>query len=192
MVSHSKDPWWYRDTRCLMVIKAGHSQSQWRRYFSSRWHFGQVGSCEGSSQWRYCLREGWWPDCRQARRTSPFLLLICFASKETFRCWYTEATRSYVAEASRIVSLMTWIELDREIETIMSVAMWGLLWLLCRLDHYLEWQNGQGSIRWRRKTIWSWWNWGWRMFENGMRWELHTRTYCLYKRVCRSTDGWHW
>ena len=27
--SHFKDSWWYQNTCCLMVIKAGHSQNQW-------------------------------------------------------------------------------------------------------------------------------------------------------------------
>ena len=106
-----------------MVIKTGYLQSQWRRSCSSWRQFGLVGSCEGSSQWRYCLREGWWPDRKRERRTSSFLLLICFTSRETLRCWYTKATRSCIGGASRIVSLMTWIELDKGIGRIVSVAM---------------------------------------------------------------------
>ena len=111
---HSKDPWSFPNTLCLMVIKAGHSQSQWRRSCTSRRQFGQIESCDGSSRLRYCLREGWWPDRRKERRTSSFLLLICFVSRETVRCWYTKATRSCVAKASRIVSLINWTELDEE------------------------------------------------------------------------------
>ena len=49
----------------------------------------------------------WWPDRKRAIRASSFLLLICFASRETLRCLYTEATRSCIGGASRIVSLMT-------------------------------------------------------------------------------------
>ena len=106
-----------------MVIKAGHSQSQWWRSCSSRWQFGQAGSCKGSRRWRYCFREGWWPDLRQARRVLSILLFICFVLCEILRCWYTAATRLCVGGASRIVSLMTWMELDKEIERIVSVAM---------------------------------------------------------------------
>ena len=105
-----------------MVIKAGHSQSQWCRSCSSRWQLGQIGSCEGSSQWRYCFREGWWPDLRQAR-TSSFLLFICFVSQETLQWWYTAATHLCVDGASWIVLLMTWIVLDIEIVRIVFVAM---------------------------------------------------------------------
>ena len=121
--SHSKDPWWYQNTRYLMVIKAGHWQNQWRRSCSSRRQFGQIGSCEGSSQWRYCSREGWWSDRRPARRVSSYLLLICCASGETLRCWYTEATCSCVCGTSQIVSLLTWMELDRKIGRIVPVPM---------------------------------------------------------------------
>ena len=106
-----------------MVIKAGHSQSQWCRSCSSWWQFEQIGSCEGSSRWRYYFREGWWPDLRWVRRTSCFLLFICFVSQETLRWWYTAATRSGVGGASRIVSLMTWMVLDIEIGRIVFVAM---------------------------------------------------------------------
>ena len=175
-----------------MVIKAGLSQSQWMRSCCSKWQFGQIGSCEGSSRWRYCLEEGWWPDRRGARRTSSFLLFICFASRETLWCWYTEATRLCVGGASRIVSLVTWMELDREIERIVSVAM--VVATLAALSARLlpEWQNSQGYIGWRWKAIWRWWNCGLRMFKNGMRWELCTRTYCLCKRVWRMKDGWLW
>ena len=78
------------------------------------------------NRWRYCLREGWWPDRKRAIKTLSFLLLICFASRETLWCLhtlYTEATRSCIGGASRIVSLMTWKELDRGIERIVSVTM---------------------------------------------------------------------
>ena len=121
--SHSKDPWWYPNTWSLMVIKAGHSHSWWCRSCSSTWQFGQIRSCEGSSRLRYCFREGWWPDLKQARRTSSFLLFICFVSWKTHRWWYTVATHSHVGGVSRIVSLMTWMELGKEIERIMFVAM---------------------------------------------------------------------
>ena len=110
-------------SQTFMVMKARYSQSQWRRSCSSRWKFRQIWSCEGSSRLRYCLSKGWWPDRRQARRASSFLLFICFASRETLRCWYTEATHSCVAGASRIVSLITSMELDREIGRIVSVAL---------------------------------------------------------------------
>ena len=50
-------------------------------------------------------------------------MLICFASRETLRWWYTEATRLCVGGASRIDSLMTWLELDREIGRMVSLAM---------------------------------------------------------------------
>ena len=106
-----------------MIIKAGHSQSQWSRSCSPRRQFEQIRSCEGSSRWRYCLREGWWPDGRLARRTSPFLLVICFASRKTLRCCYTEATCSCAVGTSWIVSLMAWMELGREIGRIVCVAM---------------------------------------------------------------------
>ena len=162
------------------------------RSCSSRQQFGQIRSCAGSSRWRYCLREGWWPDRRRARRASSFLLFICFVSRETLRYWYTEATRSCVSGASRIASLITWMELGRKIGRIVFVARWWILWLLCWLDRYLEWKNSQGSIERKWKTIWSWWSCGLRMLEDGMRWELHTRTYCLCKRVWRLKDGWRW
>ena len=123
VASHSKVPWWYPNTHFLMVTKAVHSQSKWRRSCSSRWQFGQIRSCEGSSQWRYCLREGWCPDGRWARRMSYFLLLICFALWETRWSWYTEATRLWVGGASQIVSLMTWMELDRKIGRMLSVTV---------------------------------------------------------------------
>ena len=109
VASDSKDPWWYPNTRCLTVKKVGQSQSQWRRSCSSWQQFRQVGSCEGSSRWRYCLREGWWPDRKGTIRMSSFLPLICFASQETLWCLHTEATRSCIGGASRIVSLMTWM-----------------------------------------------------------------------------------
>ena len=54
-------------------------------------------------------------ECRRARRTSSFVLFICFASREILRCWYTEANHSCVGGASRIVSLITCMELNREI-----------------------------------------------------------------------------
>ena len=111
------------NTRCLMVIKAGQSRSQWKTSCSSWQQFGQVGSWEESSRLRYCLREGCWPDRKWAIRTSSFLLLICFASRGTLRCLLTEATRSCVVGVSRIVSLITWKEQDREIERIVSVEM---------------------------------------------------------------------
>ena len=84
VASHSKDPWCHPNTRCLMVIKAGHSQSHWRSC-SFRRQFGQIGSCEGSSRWRYCLREGWRPDRRRARRTSSFsaVYLLCITENCT-------------------------------------------------------------------------------------------------------------
>ena len=85
VASHSKDPWWYPSTCFLMVIKAGHSQSQWWRSCFSRWQFGQIGSCgEESNRWRYCFREGWCPDLRRGRRTSSFLLFIFFVLREPF------------------------------------------------------------------------------------------------------------
>ena len=180
VASHSNDPWWHPNTRCLTVIKAGQSRSQWRRFCSSWQQFRQVGSCEGSSRWRYCLREGWWPDRKRAIRTSSFLLFICFASRETVRCLYTAATRLCIGGASRIVSLMAWIELDREIGRIVSVAM--VVASLAALSA----RSLPGIAKW------SWWNCGWRMFEDGMRWGLHTRTYCLCKRVRWLNDGWHW
>ena len=121
--NHSKDTWWFPNTFCLMVIKAGQSQSHWRRYCSCRRQFRQIGSCHESNRLRYCLREGWWPDCRRARRTSSFLLFICFVSQETLWCWYTKATHTCVYGASRIVPLITWMELDREIGRIVPVAM---------------------------------------------------------------------
>ena len=85
LASHSKDPWLFLSTLCLIVIKVGHSQ--WRRSCTLRRQFGQIGSWDGSSLLRYCLREGWWPDRRRSKRTSSFLLLICCASRETFWCW---------------------------------------------------------------------------------------------------------
>ena len=72
---------------------------------------------------RYCFSEGWWPDRKRAIRMPSFLLLICFAYQETLRCLSTEATRSCIGGALRIVSLMTWIELDREIGRIVSAVM---------------------------------------------------------------------
>ena len=123
VASHSKDPWWYPNTCCLMAIKAGHLQSQWRRSCSSRQQSGEIRSCEGSSQLRYCLREGWWLDRRRARRTLPFLLFICFASQEILRFWYTETTRLCVCGPALIVSLITWMKLDREIGKIVYVVM---------------------------------------------------------------------
>ena len=71
----------------------------------------RIKSLEVLLERRYCFR------------TSSCPLLICFASRETLRCLYTEATRSCIGGASQIVSLMTWIELDREIGRIVSVAM---------------------------------------------------------------------
>ena len=124
MTSHSKDPWWFSNTLCLIVIKAGHSQSQWRRSCTSRQQFGQIGPCDESSRLRYCLREEWWPNRKQARKTSSFLLIICFASRKTLRCWYTKVTCLCVPKASRIVSLLiTWMKLDKETGRIVSVAM---------------------------------------------------------------------
>ena len=71
----------------------------------------RIKSLEVLLERRYCFR------------TSSCPLLICFASRETLRCLYTEATRSCIGGVSQIVSLMTWIELDREIGRIVSVAM---------------------------------------------------------------------
>ena len=112
-----------RNTLCLMFIKAGHSQSQWRTSCTSRRQFGQIKSCDGSNRLSYCLREGWWPDRRRSRRRSSFLLLLCFASQETLRCWYTKTTCSRIGKASWIVCLITWIELDKKAGRIVSVAM---------------------------------------------------------------------
>ena len=156
VASHSKDPWWFPNTLSLIVIKDGQSQRQWRRSCSSRRQFGQIGSCEGSSRLTYCLREGWWPDRRRARRTSSFLFLICFASRETLRCWYTKATRSCIGKASRIVSLITWMDLDRETGRTVSVTMVlaSLATLSARsLPGMAEWP-GIESIEWKWKTIW--------------------------------------
>ena len=83
MPSHCKDPWWFPNSRCLVVIVAEHSQSQWWWYCYSRRYFGQIESWDGSSRWRYCLREGWCLHCRRASRTSSFLLLIWFSSRVT-------------------------------------------------------------------------------------------------------------
>ena len=149
------DPWWFPNTLCLMVIRARHWQSQCRRSCFLRQQLGQIGSCDGSSRLRYWLREGWWLDHRQARRRSSFLLLICFASWETLRCWYTKTMCLCVGKVSQIVSVITWMELDKETGRIVYVAMVvaSLAALLARL--LPEWQNGQGSIEWRWKTIWS-------------------------------------
>ena len=138
---------------------------------------------------RYCLREVRWPACRRARRTSSFLLFFCFASQETLRCWYTKATHSCVFGASRIVPLITWMKLDREIGRIVSVAMVVASLAVFSVNHCHECQNGQRSIEWRWKTIWSWWNCELRMFENWMKWELHTGTCYLCKGVWRLKDG---
>ena len=138
--TYSKDPWWYPNTRCLMVIKVGYSQSEWRRSCSYRRQFKQIGSFEGSGRWRYCLREGWWSDCRRARRTSSFLLFICFASRETLRRWYIESIRSCVGGVSQNVSLITWMELDREVGRILFVAM-QVVFFGCFVGHIVTW-NG--------------------------------------------------
>ena len=44
-------------------------------------------------------------------------------SRETLQCLYTAATRSCLGGASGILLLMTWIELDRAMGRIASVAM---------------------------------------------------------------------
>ena len=106
-----------------MVIVAGHSQSQWRISWTLRQQFTQIGSWDGSSPLRYCLREGWQLDRRREIRMSSFLLLICFASQETLRCWEITAKCSYVGWALQIVSLITWMELEKETGRIVSVAM---------------------------------------------------------------------
>ena len=175
-----------------MVIIVGHLLSQWRRSCTSRRQFGQIGSWDGCSQLRYCLREGRWPDRRLARRTSSFLFWICFGSWETLRCWYIRAKGSCVGRASRIVSLITWMELEKKQEELCLWQWWWLLWLLCRLDRYLEWQNGQGFTEWRWKMIWSWWKCELRRLEDLMKRELHIRTCCLFKRVRRLKDGCRW
>ena len=54
-----------------------------------------MGSCEGSSRWRYCLREGRWPDRKWAIRTSSFLLFICFAPWDILHCLYTSSLLVY-------------------------------------------------------------------------------------------------
>ena len=123
VASHSKDPWWFPSTLCLMVIKAVHLQSQWSRSCTLRQQFGQIGSWDWSSWLRYCLREGWWPYFRRARRTSSFLLLICFGSWESLQCWYTKAMRLCVGKALQIVSLIAWMELDKETGRLVSVAI---------------------------------------------------------------------
>ena len=127
--------------------QTGHSQSQWRRSCFSRQQFGQIGSCEGSSRLRYCLREGWWLDCRRTKRTSSFLLFISFASRETLRCRYTEATRSYVGGALRIVLLIIWMELDREIGRIVSVAM-VVAYLAALSARSIPWIAEWSGIHW--------------------------------------------
>ena len=60
---------------------------------------------------------------RQTRRTSSFLLLIFFTSREILPCWYTRATRSCVGRASRIVLLITSMGLEKQTGRIVSVAM---------------------------------------------------------------------
>ena len=123
VTSHSKDISWFPNTLYLMVIKAGHSQSQWRRSCTSKRQFEQIGSCDRSIWLSYCLREEWWADFRREKRPLFFLFLICFASRETLWCWYTKATSSCVVKASRVVSLITWLELNKETGRIVSVAM---------------------------------------------------------------------
>ena len=87
VASHSKDPLWFQHTWCLMIVAAGPSHSHWWRSCSLRQNFGQIGSWDGSSRWRFCLIEGWLPGRRGASSASSFLLLICFAPWETFWCW---------------------------------------------------------------------------------------------------------
>ena len=60
---------------------------------------------------------------KTSRRTSPFLLFICFASQEILRFWYTETTCLSVCGQARIVSLITSMKLDREIRKIVHVVM---------------------------------------------------------------------
>ena len=78
VASHSKEPLWFPNICYLMVSPARHSLSQWLGSCSSRWHFGQIWSWDGSRQWSYWWREGWWLDRRQASSTSSSWFLICF------------------------------------------------------------------------------------------------------------------
>ena len=114
VASHSKDPLWFPNTSCLIRVVAGHLHSQWSRSCSSKWHFEQTEYWDGLSSWRYCLREGWWPGRRKASSTSSFLLLICFAPRETFWC---------VGGSLRVLSFITWIELENETGKTVSVVM---------------------------------------------------------------------
>ena len=155
-----------------MVIRAGHSQSHWRRSCSSRRQFGQIGSCKGSSLWRYCFNEGWWPDLMRARRLSSCLLFICFVSRETLRRWYTAATRSCFGGASRNISLITWLELDIEMGRIgfvvcgcffgcfvRKIVTWDGRMARDPLDKYGRWYgvngtaDGTGSRSWMSRIV---------------------------------------
>ena len=66
-----------------------------------------------------------------------------------------------------------------------------LLWLLCQLVCYLQFQMDQGSIGWKWKTKWSQWNYELMRYEDLVIWELDIRIYCLCKRGWQLKDGWH-
>ena len=194
VASHSKDPWWFPNILCLIVIVAGHSQSQWRRSCTSRRQFGLIGSWDRLSRLRYCLREGWWPDRRRATKISSFLLLICFVSWEIFMRnvgRLGQRVRVLVERCELFHWQPKWNPKMKQKELCLWQWRW-LLWLPCWLDRYLEWQNDQGPTAWRWKMIWSWWKCELRRFEDLMKWDLQIRICCLCKRVWRSKDNWRW
>ena len=153
-----------------MVIVAGHSQSQWRISWTLRQQFTQIGSSDGSSPLRYCLREGWWLDRRREIRMSSFLLLICFASQETLRCWEITAKCSYVGWASQIVSLITWMELEKRNRKncvcgngggffgcfVSYIITWNGRMARDPLNEDGRWYGVDGIVSWGGSRIW--WN----------------------------------
>ena len=77
------------------------------------------------------------------------MLFICFASRETLWCWYTEANRSCVGGASWVVSLITCMELNREIGIIVFAAI-GVLSLAALSSRSLPGIEEWPGIHWKK------------------------------------------